>query len=400
MNYKVGSLSALLKGSSEDDVSADAVKDGSELKSLFKSRTTLEKPRLQQKAENQTEGDNQVKEEIEDDQVGKGKKKGVKKEKKKLDDEGEDMEGGEFKTPSRSFLVKAEASKEKKFDPEREMRTVFVGNLPSKVNVKDIKRKFKEFGDVETIRLRGAARPDLKTTKKVAVITRKINENRNNINAYVRFKERESALKSCQLNGTEFDGHVIRVDIAMKTGGSKDNLVTTNSNQHDQSKSIFLGNLHFGIQEDQVRKHFQMCGEIVDVRLIRDSFTGIGKGFGYVNFKTTDSIELGLKMNGTHLEGRYIRVSRATNKPKQKMVQNVPKIKSAFPSASTNQSNNKSAQKPTKGGQVKSGKKFIKKPKVEFQGKVSMTTKEMRDKKKAIKKAKRAENRKLKAQSK
>ncbi len=82
------------------------------------------------------------------------------------------------------------------------------------------------------------------------------------------------------------------------------------------------------------------------------------------------------------------------------MVQNVPKIKSAFPSASTNQSNNKSAQKPTKGGQVKSGKKFIKKPKVEFQGKVSMTTKEMRDKKKAIKKAKRAENRKLKAQSK
>ena len=48
--------------------------------------------------------------------------------------------------------------------------------------------QFKDYGSVETVRLRGAARPDLKTTKKVAVITRKIHENRNNINAYVRFK--------------------------------------------------------------------------------------------------------------------------------------------------------------------------------------------------------------------
>lgn len=406
MNYKVGSLSALLKGSPEDATSGDDSK--LELKSLFKSRTTLEKPRLQQQVEEEQE-DSTYKI---DSSEGKAKKKVAKKEKKSLGDGGtdEDMEGGGFKTPSRSFLVKAESNKEKKFDPEKETRTVFVGNLPSNVNVKDIKRKFKEFGAVETIRLRGAARPDLKTTKKVAVITRKINENRNNINAYVRFKERESALKSCQLNGTEFDAHVIRVDIAMKTGagktgqaGAEGSAKETNSSvQHDQSKSIFLGNLNFGVQEDQVRKHFQMCGEIVDVRLIRDSFTGIGKGFGYVNFKSTDSIELGLKLNGTQLEGRYIRVTRSTNKPKQKMVQTVkPKIKPTFKSA--NQTNNKSAQKPTTkggGGQVKSGKKFIKKPKVEFQGKVSMTTKEARDKKKAAKKAKRAESRKLKAQKK
>ena len=48
--------------------------------------------------------------------------------------------------------------------------------------------QFKEYGDVETVRLRSAARPDLKTTKRTAVITRNIHENRNNINAYVRFK--------------------------------------------------------------------------------------------------------------------------------------------------------------------------------------------------------------------
>ena len=61
-------------------------------------------------------------------------------------------------------------------------------SLKYEVTLLTLLLQFKDYGSVETVRLRGAARPDLKTTKKVAVITRKIHENRNNINAYVRFK--------------------------------------------------------------------------------------------------------------------------------------------------------------------------------------------------------------------
>ena len=38
-------------------------------------------------------------------------------------------------------------------------------------------------------------------------------------------------------------------------------------------------------QEDTVRAHFQECGQIDNVRLIRDNFSGMGKGIGYVIFK-------------------------------------------------------------------------------------------------------------------
>ena len=64
---------------------------------------------------------------------------------------------------------------------------------------------------------------------------------------------------------------------------------------------IFLGNLHFSTKEDDVKKVFEKCGEILDVRLVRDSTTGIGKGFGYVNFATADAVELAMRLNKVHL---------------------------------------------------------------------------------------------------
>ena len=49
----------------------------------------------------------------------------------------------------------------------QEARTVFVGNVPIKAKKKTIRQLFEKCGTVETIRFRSAARPDLKTTKKV-----------------------------------------------------------------------------------------------------------------------------------------------------------------------------------------------------------------------------------------
>ena len=63
--------------------------------------------------------------------------------------------------------VKAEDSKERKEDPEKEARTVFVGNLPVTCKKQELKKIFGDFGKIEAIRFRCATRPDLKTTKKV-----------------------------------------------------------------------------------------------------------------------------------------------------------------------------------------------------------------------------------------
>ena len=43
-------------------------------------------------------------------------------------------------------------------------------------------------------------------------------------------------------------------------------------------------NLNADVEEESLRRHFTVCGNITNVRVIRDQKTGAGKGFGYVTF--------------------------------------------------------------------------------------------------------------------
>ena len=77
----------------------------------------------------------------------------------------------------------------------------------------------------------------------------------------------------------------------------------------------FLG---FSTEEQTVHEHFEKCGEIISVRIVRDSKTGIGKGFCYVNFKDLKSVAKAVDlMNNTSLSGRKLRVSKSVNRPKK-----------------------------------------------------------------------------------
>jgi len=223
----------------------------------------------------------------------------------------EPVQEPEQQVEPKPYKVQKEDDSETFIDPEKEKRTIFVGNIPIGVKKgKALKKVFGDCGTIESIRYRSAARPDLKTTKKVAVIKNMYHEERTNINAYIRFSTEEEATQSCDLNGTNVQGHIIRVDMSL------------NSKSHEQNKAIFLGNLNFKTHEDDVRKAFERCGEIVDVRLVRDSSTGIGKGFGYINFVVKDSVETALKLDGTEVCGRKVRVTRSLRKPKGNKVQN------------------------------------------------------------------------------
>jgi len=229
------------------------------------------------------------------------------------DEEQEEGKAAKSKTPSTHDLMKREDEKEekqRKRDPEQEERTVFVGNLPVSATKKQMMKMFCKFGIVETVRFRGAARPDMNTTKKMAVIKRAIHENRHNISAYVRFKERSEAQKAAAAtNGVKVDDNVLRVDLAA-TPADKKNAT------HDQKLAVFVGNMSYSIEENALHTRFSKCGTISSVRIVRDAATGIGKGFGYVNFASEDSFEIALTLNGSELDGRKIRVSRCVRKAK------------------------------------------------------------------------------------
>lgn len=200
--------------------------------------------------------------------------------------------------------VRHEDTKKRIIDEEKEGRTVFVGNLSVNTKKLPLKKLFSQFGKVETVRFRCAGRPDMKTTKKVAVIKQTFHDNRDNICAYVRMSSISEAEAACSLNGSCVEGFTIRVDMALK------------GKVHDNKKSIFLGNLSFSTKEEDVRQVFAKCGTIENIRIVRDGSTGIGKGFGYVNFESEQSVGKALRLNGQEVGGRKVRVSRSLRKPK------------------------------------------------------------------------------------
>ncbi|XP_016105380.1 RNA-binding protein 34 isoform X2 [Sinocyclocheilus grahami] len=189
----------------------------------------------------------------------------------------------------------------------KKKRTVFVGNLPPSCTKKMLLSLFKQAGAIESVRFRSVVQEDPTMSRKVAAIQRKVHPKKQNINAYIVFKEEETAAGALKWNGQEIQpGFHIRVDRVSQHSG------------HDHKRSIFVGNLPYDIMELPVREHFEDCGNVEAVRLVRDRESGMGKGFGYVLFESPDSVMLALKLDGSKLLDRNIRVKRSVKKEKEK----------------------------------------------------------------------------------
>ncbi len=110
------------------------------------------------------------------------------------------------------------------------------------------------------------------------------------------------------------DGHHLRVDDADKK-------------ELDFTKTIFVGNLPFKISDEQLRSHFEQCGEIKNVRVIRDKERHEGKGFGYVYFASEEGFKNALQLNASTLLEREIRVKKAV--PENRLLKKKEKVLSA-----------------------------------------------------------------------
>ncbi|CAB4412765.1 unnamed protein product [Rhizophagus irregularis] len=215
-----------------------------------------------------------------------------------------------------------------KDDPERLQRTIFVGNLPvsviQKVNHKKLKTIFSQFGKIESVRFRSIAFSEL-LPRKLAFIKGKFHPERDVLNAYIVYKEKSSVQQAIAMNSQVFFGKHLRVDSV------------ANPQNHDRKRTVFIGSLAFDAQEEELWSYFESCGEIENVRIVRDSKTNVGKGFAYVQFKERVSVELALKLNDTKLGTRKIRVMRCEKGNHVNINTNIKKRNRCFPDQTRDQ---------------------------------------------------------------
>jgi RNA recognition motif-containing protein len=80
---------------------------------------------------------------------------------------------------------------------------------------------------------------------------------------------------------------------------------------------LYVGNISFKATEADLRNLFSKTGEVVSVKLIKDSATGKMRGFGFVEMATKEDANNAIaKLNGNSFMNRNIIVNEA--KPRER----------------------------------------------------------------------------------
>ena len=78
------------------------------------------------------------------------------------------------------------------------------------------------------------------------------------------------------------------------------------------ANKIYVGNMSFNAQEDDLRNLFAQYGEVVDVKIIVDKYTDRSKGFGFIEMSDSDAAEAAISaLNGKEHLGRELKVNEA-----------------------------------------------------------------------------------------
>ncbi|BAF69392.1 MULTISPECIES: RNA-binding protein [unclassified Nitratiruptor] len=76
-------------------------------------------------------------------------------------------------------------------------------------------------------------------------------------------------------------------------------------------KQIYVGNLPYSSNEEDVRELFAQYGEVTSVKLINDRETGRPRGFGFVEMDDSSADSAIEALDGSEFGGRSLKVNEA-----------------------------------------------------------------------------------------
>jgi RNA recognition motif-containing protein len=90
--------------------------------------------------------------------------------------------------------------------------------------------------------------------------------------------------------------------------------------------NIYVGNLAWGVADEELRRAFEGYGQVTTATVIKDKATGKSRGFGFVEMPNSPEAQAAITgLNGADLKGRPITVNEARpakpreNRPPRRM---------------------------------------------------------------------------------
>ncbi len=82
-------------------------------------------------------------------------------------------------------------------------------------------------------------------------------------------------------------------------------------------KKLYVGNLPFSANDEEVNELFSKHGTVHSVALITDRDTGRPRGFGFVEMDDDGATAAMSALNGYNMNGRDLKVNEAQDRPKR-----------------------------------------------------------------------------------
>jgi RNA recognition motif-containing protein len=90
--------------------------------------------------------------------------------------------------------------------------------------------------------------------------------------------------------------------------------------------NIYVGNLQYGVTEDELKELFEEFGEVMSVKIITDKYSGRSKGYGFVEMSNNNEAKKAIEnLNEKELRGRNIRVNQAREREENSKRNSRPK---------------------------------------------------------------------------
>ncbi len=81
---------------------------------------------------------------------------------------------------------------------------------------------------------------------------------------------------------------------------------------NQQNQKLYVGNLNFDATEDQVRELFSGFGDVQEVKIVMDRFSGRSRGFAFVRMGTSDEANKAKdSLNGQPFQGKALVIDHA-----------------------------------------------------------------------------------------
>ena len=107
--------------------------------------------------------------------------------------------------------------------------------------------------------------------------------------------------------------------VVMNDAGWCSSRVTRDEKRKGIRMNIYIGNLSYQTTEETLKRLFADFGEIENIKVIKDRFTGRPKGYGFIEMPSNSEADQAIKaLNGNRIDGSNIKVRPADSGGKRR----------------------------------------------------------------------------------